>query len=68
MLAEAARQANIPMCLSASSLIKLEDVHAQNRDAWSQGYLPGDQGRIDRLLDRVAAEGDAPAALRAATM
>ncbi len=57
VLAEAARQANIPMCLSASSLIKLEDVFAQNKDAWFQGYLPGDQSRIDRLLDRVAATG-----------
>lgn len=57
VLAEAARQANIPMILSASSLIKLEDVHAQNKDAWFQGYLPGDQGRIDRLLDRVARSG-----------
>ncbi len=57
VLAEAARRANIPMCLSASSLIKLEDVHAQNPDAWFQGYLPGDQHRINRLLDRVEAAG-----------
>ncbi len=57
VLAEAARRANIPMCLSASSLIKLEDVHAQNPDAWFQGYLPGDQVRVDRLLDRVGAAG-----------
>ncbi|HQT76355.1 MAG TPA: alpha-hydroxy acid oxidase [Rhodopila sp.] len=57
VLAEAARQANIPMILSASSLIRLEDVHAQNRDAWFQAYLAGDQARIDRLVDRVAAAG-----------
>ncbi len=57
VLAEAARQAEIPMCLSASSLIKLEDVHAQNPDAWYQAYLPGDQNRIDPLVDRVAAAG-----------
>ena len=56
-LAEAARQADIPMILSASSLIKLEDVHDQNKDAWFQAYLPGDQTRIDRLLDRVAGTG-----------
>ena len=56
-LAEAARATNIPMVLSASSLIKLEDVHAQNPDAWFQAYLPGDQIRIDRLVDRVAATG-----------
>ncbi len=56
-LAEAARQMNMPMILSASSLIKLEDVHARNPDAWFQAYLPGDQLRIDRLVDRVAAAG-----------
>ncbi len=56
-LAEAARQTDIPMVLSASSLIKLEDVHAQNPDAWFQAYLPGDQTRIDQLVDRVAAAG-----------
>ena len=56
-LAAAARQMNLPMVLSASSLIKLEDVHAENPDAWFQAYLPGDQVRIDRLVDRVAAAG-----------
>jgi len=57
VLAEAARRMNLPMILSASSLIKLEDVYAQNPQAWFQGYLPGDQTRIDRLLDRVAVTG-----------
>ncbi len=57
VLAEAARQFDAPMILSASSLIRLEDVHAQNPDAWFQAYLPGDQTRIDALLDRVAAAG-----------
>jgi L-lactate dehydrogenase (cytochrome) len=56
-LAEAARHMNMPMILSASSLIKLEDVYAENPDAWFQAYLPGDQFRIDRLTDRVAATG-----------
>lgn len=56
-LAEAARDANIPMILSGSSLISLEDVHAVNPDAWFQAYLAGDQPRIDRLVDRVAAAG-----------
>ena len=56
-LAEAAQQMNLPMVLSASSLIRLEDVHAENPDAWFQAYLPGDQVRIDRLVDRVAAAG-----------
>ncbi len=57
VLAEAARQANVPMILSASALIKLEDVHAQNKDAWFQAYLAGDQVRIDKLVGRVAAAG-----------
>jgi L-lactate dehydrogenase (cytochrome) len=57
VLAEAARQANVPMILSASALIKLEDVYAQNKDAWFQAYLAGDQLRIDKLVDRVAATG-----------
>jgi L-lactate dehydrogenase (cytochrome) len=57
VLAEAARQMNVPMILSASALIKLEDVIKQNPDAWFQAYLPGDQGRIDRLLDRVEGAG-----------
>lgn len=56
-LARAARAANIPMILSASALISLEDIHAANKDAWFQAYLAGDQPRIDRLVDRVARAG-----------
>lgn len=48
---------NVPMILSASSLIPLEDVHAVNPAAWFQAYLAGDQPRIDRLVDRVARAG-----------
>jgi L-lactate dehydrogenase (cytochrome) len=55
--AAAARLANIPMILSASSLISLEDVIAENPNAWFQAYLAGDQPRIDRLVDRVAGAG-----------
>lgn len=56
-LAAAAAAMNVPMILSASSLIPLEDVQAQNKDAWFQAYLAGDQARIDRLVDRVARAG-----------
>ncbi|QUG73632.1 alpha-hydroxy-acid oxidizing protein (plasmid) [Erwinia sp. E602] len=56
-LAKAARQMNVPMILSASSLVRLEDVHAANADAWFQAYLAGDQPRIDRLVERVEAAG-----------
>jgi L-lactate dehydrogenase (cytochrome) len=55
--AEAAKRSNVPMILSASALITLEDVIAENRDAWFQAYLAGDQPRIDRLVDRVERAG-----------
>ena len=57
MLAKAARAMNVPMILSASSLISLEDVIAANPDAWFQAYLAGDQPRIDRLVERVEQAG-----------
>ncbi|MBF6636456.1 alpha-hydroxy-acid oxidizing protein [Rouxiella silvae] len=56
-LAKAARAMNTPMILSASSLIRLEDVYEANPDAWFQAYLAGDQPRIDRLVERVANAG-----------
>ncbi|HTQ00720.1 MAG TPA: alpha-hydroxy acid oxidase [Casimicrobiaceae bacterium] len=54
VLARCAQAANIPMVLSGSSLIRLEDVAAAARSAWFQAYLPGDVERIDALVDRVA--------------
>ena len=57
VFAKAAAAANIPMILSASSLIPLEEVHAANPAAWYQAYLPGDVARIEALVDRVAAAG-----------
>ena len=56
-LAFAAKACNIPMILSASSLIRLEDVQKANPDVWFQGYLAGDFERISRMLDRVEAAG-----------
>lgn len=55
-LARAATEANIPMILSASSLIPLEMVR-QAGAHWYQAYLPGEPARIDALVDRVAAAG-----------
>ena len=57
MLARAAAHANIPMVLSGSSLIPLEDVAAEARSCWFQAYLPGDVARITGLIDRVARAG-----------
>jgi L-lactate dehydrogenase (cytochrome) len=57
VLTRAARAANVPMILSASSLIRLEDVRRENPAAWYQAYLAGDASRIEPLVDRVASAG-----------
>jgi L-lactate dehydrogenase (cytochrome) len=56
-LAQAARQANIPMVMSGSSLIRLEDIATANPHAWFQAYLPGEPDRILALLERVERAG-----------
>jgi L-lactate dehydrogenase (cytochrome) len=55
--ARAARALNVPMILSAASLIKLEDVIKENPAAWYQAYLAGVPERIEPLVDRVASAG-----------
>ena len=57
VLTRAAAAMNVPMILSASSLITLEDVRRENPAAWYQAYLAGDAARIEPLVDRVAAAG-----------
>jgi L-lactate dehydrogenase (cytochrome) len=57
VLTRAAAAMNVPMILSAASLIRLEDVHRANPNAWYQAYLPGDPARIEPLVDRVSAAG-----------
>ncbi len=57
VLTRAAAAMNVPMILSASSLITLEDVRRENPAAWYQAYLVGDAARIEPLVDRVAAAG-----------
>ena len=56
-LADAAHAMNVPMIMSASSLIRLEEVRRANPDAWFQAYLAGDLARIEPMIDRVAAAG-----------
>ncbi len=56
-MAAAAAAANIPMIMSGSSLIRLEEVCAVNPDIWFQAYLPGDPAKIEALIDRVANAG-----------
>ena len=57
VLARGAARANIPMVLSGSSLIPLEEVAAEAPSSWFQAYLPGDAARITALVDRVARAG-----------
>ncbi|MBM6583898.1 alpha-hydroxy-acid oxidizing protein [Microvirga sp. BT689] len=57
VLARAAGQANIPMVMSGSSLIRLEEVSEANPAAWFQAYLPGEPDRILGLLERVERAG-----------
>src|SRR5436190_14071421 len=57
VLTRAAAAADVPMILSASSLITLEDVRRENQAAWYQAYLAGLPARIEPLVDRVAAAG-----------
>jgi L-lactate dehydrogenase (cytochrome) len=57
VLARAAGRANIPMIMSGSSLIRLEEVVKENPSAWFQAYLPGEPDRILALLERVEAAG-----------
>src|SRR5712671_3906945 len=57
VLTRAAAAMNVPMILSASSLITLEDVRRENPAAWYQAYLAGDASRIEPLVDRVADAG-----------
>ncbi len=55
--AAGAKASNIPMIMSGSSLIRLEEVCAQCPAAWFQAYLPGDTEKIMGLVDRAAAAG-----------
>ncbi|NTE89906.1 alpha-hydroxy acid oxidase [Agrobacterium rubi] len=57
VLAQGASQAEIPMIMSGSSLIRLEDVVASAPRTWFQAYLPGEPERIDALVDRIAEAG-----------
>lgn len=57
VLATAATKADIPMIMSGSSLIRLEDVAATSPQAWFQAYLPGDMDGITALVERVARAG-----------
>lgn len=57
VLAQAASQANVPMIMSGSSLIRLEEVASASPAAWFQAYLPGNADQITALIERVAKAG-----------
>ena len=57
VLTQAARRENVPMIMSGSSLIRLEEIVQANPDAWFQAYLPGDEANIHALVQRVEAAG-----------
>jgi L-lactate dehydrogenase (cytochrome) len=57
VLARAAGAANIPMIMSGSSLIRMEDVAKEGKTTWFQAYLPGDVPRITALIERVTRAG-----------
>ena len=57
VLAGAAARANIPMIMSGSSLIRLEEVAQAAPASWFQAYLPGEPPRIAALVERVARAG-----------
>ena len=57
VLARAAQRAGIVSVMSGTSLIPMEDVARASPGTWFQAYLPGDQARIDALIDRVERAG-----------
>jgi L-lactate dehydrogenase (cytochrome) len=57
VMALAAAQANVPMIMSGSSLIPLEEIALRCPNAWFQAYLPGDEQSISALVERVAKSG-----------
>jgi L-lactate dehydrogenase (cytochrome) len=57
VLAHASAKRNIPMIVSGSGLIRMEDIKEAAPDAWFQAYLPGDGAKISALIERVAAAG-----------
>lgn len=56
-LARGADAERVPMLLSATSLIRLEEVRAVSPSCWFQAYLPADPEWIDGMIDRVTAAG-----------
>ncbi|WP_110686055.1 alpha-hydroxy acid oxidase [Salinicola aestuarinus] len=56
-LARAASAAKVPMIMSGSSLVPMEEVVEVPGSDWFQAYLPGDREGIEALLERVERAG-----------
>ncbi|HJU23910.1 MAG TPA: alpha-hydroxy acid oxidase [Casimicrobiaceae bacterium] len=54
LLAKAAHDANIPMMMSGTSLIRVEEIAASYPSTWFQAYLPGDVDGNAALIERIA--------------
>lgn len=52
-LARAASRAEVPMIMSGSSLIPMEEVARIDGSDWFQAYLPGDRPGIEALIERI---------------
>jgi L-lactate dehydrogenase (cytochrome) len=57
LLAQAAASKNIPMIMSGSSLIRMEEVVEAAPGTWFQAYLPGEPEKIAALVERVQRAG-----------
>ena len=57
VLTQAAARENVPMIMSGSSLIRLEEIVQANPQAWFQAYLPGAEAEIVALIERVKVAG-----------
>jgi L-lactate dehydrogenase (cytochrome) len=57
VLARSAASANVPMIVSGASLTPLERVREAGPTTWFQAYLPGEDGPITQLVERVARAG-----------
>lgn len=56
-LARAASRAEVPMIMSGSSLIPMEEVARIDGSDWFQAYLPGDRPGIEALIERIERAG-----------
>lgn len=57
VLAQAASDSGIPMIVSGTSLIPMEELSGAKGSDWFQAYLPGTPEEIDALLARVEQAG-----------